>query len=62
MRETETEAIDRLFCELSQFTKASTAKELAYRKAMRSVLVATTLDEAKDAVRPLIEEHTDHST
>lgn len=53
----ETEAVDRLFCELSQFTRASTAKELAYRKAMRAVLVASTLEEAKEAVRQHIEEH-----
>lgn len=53
----ETEIIDRLFLELSQFTTASTQKELAYRKAMRGVLTATTLAEAKDDVRPLIEAH-----
>lgn len=32
---TETETIDRLFLELSQFTRATTAKELALVKAIK---------------------------
>lgn len=36
----DTEIIDRLFLELSQFTTATTAKELRYEKALREILNA----------------------
>lgn len=36
----QTETIDRLFLELSQFTKATTAKELALKGKLARLLVA----------------------
>jgi len=36
----ETENIDKLFLELSQFTQAETGKELELKNILRSVLVA----------------------
>lgn len=34
----DTETIDRLFLELSQFTTATTAKELRYEKALKAII------------------------
>jgi hypothetical protein len=48
-----TEAIDKLFLELSQFTNATTAKELHYRAALQRIADRGSLIESAIARKAL---------
>lgn len=48
MSEIETQTIDRLFLELSQFTKATTGRELALLAALESIVSEPHIDETTE--------------
>lgn len=47
----DTETIDKLFLELSQFTNATTAKELHYQRELRRIITEPHRGDGTDAIR-----------